>query len=71
MVGIKHIFIYEATIIDGRGVAIEEGIVNGKACVVVEAYERVDVDREWGPVVVQELNDLQHRVTDVSSEVAS
>lgn len=69
IVGIKHIVVDSPIVIYGARVSVEEGVVHREVGIVVEAYERVDVDSEWSSILAQETNNLHHQISDVCSEV--
>ena len=70
MVGVENVVVPRVVlVVYGLG-AVEEGEFPREVGVLVEAEERVDVDREWCLVVVEEPHDLDHEVPDIAPEVA-
>lgn len=69
IVGIKHIGVGSPIVIYGARVSVEECVVHREVGIVVEAYERVDVDSEWSSILAQESNNLHHQIFDVCSEI--
>lgn len=70
-VGVQNVGVRNRAVNDGRGIAVEKGVLFGEVGVGLEAEKGVDVDGERSSVVAEELYDGDHEVVDVRPEVSA